>query len=153
MNASRQIFPISLVILEVMWGPLDSYRPVFPINPNNHSGRRLHKIMPGWFVVGNACPGIVDRASARGTPDPEHLAKVFQSVIARRYTLPVVVICGKVARETFQAISRPTEVRRVMFMPHPAARGFWSNAVDAIAKEGLADESLNGLTLTKEGWI
>jgi hypothetical protein len=144
--------PLSLVILEVMWGPANGARNLFQINPNNHSGRRLYKIMPGRFLVGDACPGIVSSAKERGIPSVDHLESVFDYAIGRGYTLPVVVIGGKIARETFEKMPVKPEIKRVMFIPHPAARAFWTKEIEALAKEGLADEKLNRLTLTKNGW-
>lgn len=147
------IIPLSIVILEVMWGAPDGARTLFQINPKNHSGRRLYKIMPGRFLVGDACPGIVASPNMRGVPSVEHLESVFDYAIGRGYTLPVVVIGGKIARATFEAMPHKPGIKRVMFMPHPAARAFWTKEIEAIAKEGLADESLTHKTLTKDGWI
>jgi hypothetical protein len=111
----------TVVVLEVMWGlPGDPRRRWFDINPLNHSGKRLIKLIGHTnFIVTNACPDVVWSARGRGTPD-----KKWLEANLRALDPDLLLVCGRVAGETFERhmVRGDTQVLR---LPHPAART-WS---------------------------
>lgn len=115
-----------VAVLAVQWGyPGDQVEPWFHINPINHSGRRLIKLVGhGGFKVTNACPDIVYRADQQGTPDPAWLRHNLRCLRP-----DVVLVCGSVAQATFERdmVGPRTKVFK---LPHPAART-WSKALIA----------------------
>lgn len=122
-----------VAVLEVMWGLRgDKQRRWFRINPFNHSGRRLISIVGhGNFIVTNACPDVVYRAQDRGTPSKKWLAANLGILQP-----DLVLVCGKVAQETFE----PAMVRdwcHIIELPHPAART-WSKRTIAKAKRDVS---------------
>lgn len=110
-----------VAILAVQWGyPGDKVLPWFRINPYNHSGARLIKLIGHRnFLVTNACSDIVYSASAKGAPDAEWLQRNLTLLAPE-----VVLVCGSVARATFRR-GMVGKAVRVLYMPHPAAR-MWS---------------------------
>lgn len=102
----------------------------FDINPNNHTGRWLHKWLRGFdeFKVTNACPQLVSSAKGRGKPCKEWVRENLQLLSP----FDVLLVCGKVAQETYSRLSAGNA--RVIEMPHPAAR-FWSNQGRKLAEE------------------
>lgn len=128
-----------VAILDTMWGGLEEAPPWFKINPNNHSGRRLYKIVgPDTFLlVTNACRECADNANGHGTPDPEWLAENLMKMNALR-PIDVLLVCGKVAQGTYMRVFAkhgPLFQTRVIEMPHPAARSWTKNMIaEAAAK-------------------
>jgi hypothetical protein len=121
-----------MVVLEVMWDwdnmtSEAGYEKVAPrhfrINPYNYTGRRLHWLLGhNQFLVTNACPDLVSSANGRGTPDPGWLKENL-----KKYPYDLLLICGRVAEKTFERCGyRPC--CRIITLPHPAARGYWSKA-------------------------
>lgn len=122
----------AVVLLEVMWdwrnvtgraGYKEQAPRSFRINPDNHSGRRLH----GWlkdypdFLVTNACPQLVAKATMRGIPDKAWTAENLRTL----GPFDLLLVCGAVAQATY---SRDDIGKaRVLELPHPAAR-FWNRA-------------------------
>jgi hypothetical protein len=111
-----------LAVLETMWGGSGKAPGIFRINPDNFTGRRLY-----WFLghkdlwVTNACRELVSNARLHGTPDPEWL-----STNLKRLSYDLLLVCGKVAQQTFEKCGvRPPG--RILLMPHPAART-WTRA-------------------------
>lgn len=128
----------AIVVLEVMWdweartssfGYAEQAPEYFRINPNNHTGSRLYDWLPGWNgLVTNACPELVSSATGRGKPSTTWLAKNLFDLYAQTQ-FELLLVCGKVAQDTYTKI-RGMEAYRVVYCPHPAARG-WT-------REGLA---------------
>jgi hypothetical protein len=116
----------TVVVLETMWGtPRDVAPGFFRINPENHSGRRLYKLLgERKFLVTNACKELVGGPNQHGTPDPEWLAHNLQ-----RLTFDLLLVCGKVAQRTYLASKYKPDVI-TLFTPHPAARS-WTNELIA----------------------
>jgi hypothetical protein len=113
-----------VAVLETMWGEREGRAPRwFKINPNNHSGRRLYKFVgsenKSRLVVTNACRELVISPTHHGKPDPEWLGENL-----RRLNPSVILICGNVAKETFDKACPMIwdGDAKVIYMPHPAAR-------------------------------
>jgi hypothetical protein len=119
-----------VAILAVQWGyPGDRVRPWFRINPYNHSGRRLIQIIGHTrFMVTNACPQLVCRASQQGTPDALWLQNNLSQLAPE-----LVLVCGKVAQATFKRDMVGPGVR-VLKLPHPAARTWTKRDIARWAK-------------------
>lgn len=129
-----------IAILETMW---DSRIPVlnvitrrapryFKINPDNHSGRRLYKLIgpDHQLLVTNACRELVRSASQHGKPDPEWL-KENLAMLAKEHPHRLILVCGKVAQQTFlKAAHELPGGTTAMMIPHPAAR-MWTAAMIA----------------------
>lgn len=127
-----------VALLESMWG-WGGYYDVgaeaprfFRINPDNHSGRRLYQLCGAHnFVVTNCCKTVQQSASDHGTPDIVWLKdNLFK---AQDDGMTVLLICGKIAKATFQRMKDvyPASVLyltpKCLFIDHPAARR-WSKA-------------------------
>lgn len=118
-----------LVILDTMWGTRGNAPHWFTINPQNHSGRRLYKLTgasEGHLWVTNACPQSVRSAKEHGTPSTIWLRESFAE-IPQRWRSGTLLVCGKVAQQTYDAMmaeGRPRFSHRgpVISMQHPAAR-------------------------------
>jgi hypothetical protein len=134
------------VVLEVMWGATRKTRAPrwYKINPHNHSGKRLIKLLGhDDFMVTNACPEYVTAANEKGIADPAWLRENL-----RQYNPDMVLVCGGVARRTFfRDMVRPGSI--IALLPHPAARG-WTKAGIAAAAKALALKQDATLTMTGE---
>jgi hypothetical protein len=119
-----------LAILDTMWGD-DGVAPHwFPINPDNHSGRRLYRLTGArdWDVwVANACPQQTSHARLHGTPSPAWLRSCFSRIKSPWQDSPLLV-CGKVAQATYDEMIAicgkhpPIHRGPVIRIMHPAAR-------------------------------
>lgn len=111
------------VVLAVQWGyPGDKPSKWFLINPRNHSGSRLIKLIGhSRFIVTNSCKELVYKANDKGKPDVAWLHGNLK-VLAP----DVVLVCGSVAQSTFDRamVSKDCVVLK---LPHPAART-WTKA-------------------------
>lgn len=152
-----------LCILETMWdweartsGAGFTEAPnFFCINPRNFSGRRLYRLTgeePGCLWCTNACWQLVNRPSQHGTPDPQRLQanldrwELFKAKVLEKRPEEThgVIVCGKVAQETFERLRNPPQMRTI-YMPHPANRTWTELAIQAAAfyiQEGTASISL-----------
>ena len=125
------------VVLETMWGTPGSAPGWFRINPQNHSGKRLFTLLgaPEVVWVTNCCREQVGHATHHGVPDVDWLIKNLKRVEFDR-----LLLCGKVAQETFARIGLDTaSVLRgatVFRLPHPAARN-WTKQLIQEWKEKL----------------
>ncbi len=124
-----------LVVLDTMWGHTtkDAER-WFPINPDNHSGRRLYRLTGCRFPhvwVTNACPQQTNHATKHGKPSPTWLWGSLWMLDGRAKDLPLLV-CGKVAQETFRLVVGHGHRGPVIRLKHPAART-WSEHDIAVA--------------------
>ena len=116
----------NIVILEVAWG---YGGPLFRINPRNFTGRRLYRFFgAASFLVTNACSTVVNSAREHAKPDPVTLRAVL-----RRANPSFVLVCGRVAAETFSA-DMVSASCVVMSCRHPAARTWTNEQMDAQAK-------------------
>lgn len=119
------------MVLESMWdwramtsGAGYAEAPAFfYIDPDNHSGKRLHYLLEGkHFIVTNACRELVASPSHHGTPNPQWLGHNLSSIDFKG-----LLVCGNVAWRTYRDCGftlRPS--CRVVKMKHPAART-WTN--------------------------
>lgn len=148
-----------VAILESMWdwrGMTSSagYQEApryFRINPENHSGRRLYKLIGpnAKLLVTEACRELVSNARQHGKPDPVWLGEnlrildgvggVFPSggvVPDGKWRIEVLLVCGKVAQRTFNQCGYTCKVARVIAIPHPAARRVWTKEfVESISRQ------------------
>lgn len=118
-----------VAILDTMWGGEGIAPGLFRINPQNHSGRRLYWLLGHEDLwVTNACPEYVEHSKVHGKPDPEWLAGNL-----RRIDFQLLLVCGSVAKKTldqairekfFKQESFLPETARIVYIPHPAARGW-----------------------------
>lgn len=132
-----------VAVLETMWdwrrmtsGAGYSEAPrYFRINPNNYSGKRLYKLVGpnSKLLVTNACRELVSGPQYHGKGDPNWLGenlRILDGITptegAEPASIEVLLVCGKVAQDTYRKCGYvPTEAR-VIEIPHPAARTFWT---------------------------
>lgn len=120
-----------VAVLETMWDwkaqtSSAGYKQAprfFRINPRNFSGRRLYKLVGpnAHLLVTESCRELVSAAHKHGTPDPEWLRENLLLL----EPFEVLLLCGKVAQQTFLRSEHPTAAR-IVEMPHPAARAYWT---------------------------
>ena len=128
---------LAVAVLEVMWdweartssaGYIDHAPTWFRINPHNHTGGRLYDWIGAKgehydeLLVTNACKELVDSAKGRGKPDPKWL----QENLLQLYPFDLLLVCGKVAKATYDFAYWKGKAR-IIETPHPAAR-LWSTA-------------------------
>jgi hypothetical protein len=131
--------PKIVAILDTMWDDRQmtsraGYREAcrsFRINPQNHSGRRLYRIVgsDADLHVTNACRELGTSANHHGKPDPDWLRENLE----RLMPFDVLLVCGKVAQATYARTG--FEFARVIEMPHPAARMWTYAMIDAAAAQ------------------
>lgn len=128
-----------VAILETMWdwrgqtssaGYAEAPR-FFRINPQNYSGRRLYKLIgsDALLLVTNACRELVTGPNQHGTPNPEWLAENLAEIEvnhAAAAPIDVLLVCGKIAQQTFKQSGYKLKNGRVIEIPHPAARAVWT---------------------------
>jgi len=109
----------------------------FRINPDNHSGRRLYRLVgTRSLLVTNCCRVVQRSAEHHGKPDPEWVKENLSYL--KHEGMDLLLVCGKVAQYTFgQIASMPTGatdgtaylsgvgVFKFYMIDHPAARR-WS---------------------------
>lgn len=126
-----------IAILEVMWdwrartsaaGFREQAPRWFDINPENFTGRRLHKWLHEFdeFKVTNACPELVSSAKGRGTPSKQWLHENLMAL----HPFNLLLVCGRVAQETYEAADALGA--RVIELPHPAARCWNRQGLDLV---------------------
>ena|ERR1700728_4767019 len=121
-----------VALLESMWGwrgysEKGDEIPYFRINPDNFSGRRLYNIVGDHnLLVTNSCRECQASANDHGIPDPEWVAQNLSFLEGQGMDL--LLICGKVARETY--LRSGFTFPKVLFMDHPAARRWTSQKLD-----------------------
>lgn len=135
-----------VAILETMWdwrgrtsgaGYCEAPR-YFRINPQNYSGKRLYKLVGpnARLLVTNACRELAKSAKDHGIPDPHWLAENLKIIngdiedpdenIKSTQRIDVLLVCGKVAQATYKNCGYTPAQARVIEMPHPAARVYWT---------------------------
>lgn len=127
-----------VALLESMWGwrghndPGEEATRFFRINPDNFSGRRLYRLCgDANLVVTNSCRIVQQSANHHGIPDVEWVKENLSR--AHSDGCDLFLICGKIAKETFEKTG--LQFPHVIFMDHPAARR-WTNAkMDEIAAQ------------------
>lgn len=99
-----------VALLESMWG-WGGYNDAgevapryFRINPDNHSGRRLYRLVGAHsLLVTNSCRIVQQSANHHGTADPEWVRENIGILNIDRMHL--LLVCGKVAQQTFRKIA------------------------------------------------
>lgn len=136
-----------VAILETMWdwrgmtsGAGYSEAPrFFRINAENYSGKRLYKLIgpDAKLLVTNACRELVTGPQHHGKGDPVWLEENLRTLDglgpmpegATPANIDVLLVCGKVAQATYLAQTYQCRWAKVLFMPHPAARSYWTKQV------------------------
>lgn len=147
---------LAVAVLEIMWdwraatssmGYGKGLAPrSYRINPNNFTGRRLYnwlgtteskikgsQLKYSELKVTNACPQLVNSASGRGIPDANWLRENLEIL----EPIKLLLVCGKVAQETFVKCCEPSPTflaARILFVPHPAARMWTSQALSTVRR-------------------
>lgn len=116
----------------------------FRINSENYSGKRLYKLVGpnARLLVTNACRELVTGPEKHGKGDPVWLGENLRTldgtgilpdgVVSAR--IEVLLVCGKVAQETYRRCGYTPSQARVIEIPHPAARMVWTREkIQAIA--------------------
>lgn len=102
----------------------------FRINPDNFSGRRLYRLCgEATLIVTNSCRVVQKSANHHGTPDPQWVKENITKAIEDGCNL--ILVCGRVAKETFAASG--VQFEHVIHMDHPAARRWTNEKLDSIA--------------------
>ena len=113
-----------LAVLDSMWGNPGKAPGLFRINPKNRTGSRLYYLLGHRDLwVTNACREQVGSADEHGRPDPEWLAENLRLI-----TFDLLLVCGKVAQQTYAKCGF-THTARELWFPHPAARGSWTKEI------------------------
>lgn len=111
--------------------------PYFNINPRNHSGKRLYRLIGDdhELLVTNACRELGRTANCHGKPSPGWLRGNLE-IIARKHPFSLLLVCGKVAQATFKECGfECAEGVSHMLIPHPAARMWTSAMINNVAAE------------------
>ena len=154
-----------VAILETMWdwrkmtsdaGYLQAPR-YFRINPQNHSGRRLYKLIggpQGRLLVTNACRELATSAKGHGKTDPVWLAEnlslldgaTLQAEGGRISGKPfdVLLVCGKVAQKCYRECGFTPAKAKVIEIPHPAARAYWTSQTIAETGQKIQEAMADG---------
>ena len=142
-----------VAILESMWdwrsmtsGAGYTQAPrYFRINPQNHSGKRLYRIVgDNNLLVTNCCKELVNGPNQHGKPDPVWLAHNLGRLEA--LGMDCLLVCGRVAELTYEqsgfaAFWHGPTIR----MMHPASRTWTNellNAYTAIIRRIAARKAL-----------
>jgi len=107
----------------------------FKINPQNHSGKRLYKLIgPGAkLLVTNACRELVNHANKHGTPDPVWLHENLNTIL-EKFPIDLILVCGKVAQKTYADIGYNFTPPVINIM-HPAARTWSKKLIEETQQE------------------
>lgn len=125
-----------VAVLETMWGDRVGRAPrYFKINPYNLSGKRLYRFVGpenvSRLVVTNCCRELVTSVKQHGKPDAHWLDENLE-----RLNPSVVLICGRVAQETFDETGRQyAGCHKVIYLPHPAARTWTKKSLRETARK------------------
>lgn len=127
-----------LALLESMWGwggynkPGEEAPRFFRINPDNFSGRRLHALCGNAnLLVTNSCRVVQRSANHHGDPDPQWVRENLEH--AQRDMCDLILICGAVAKATYQATG--LNYQNVLFIDHPAARRWTKEKIKSVAEQ------------------
>lgn len=119
-----------VALLESMWGwggynaPGEEAPRFFHINRDNFSGRRLYKLVGDNDLLVTNCCSIVQRsANHHGEPDLQWTRDNLR--MAGKFDL--LMVCGKVAKATFEQVREENPPYQILYMDHPAARR-WTQA-------------------------
>jgi hypothetical protein len=121
-----------LVILQNMYSGSgrDTKAPLlFKINPYNHSGKRLYKLIEDDFWVTNSS-SILSGGGAKSYSGID--VKFLQRAIDK-FDWDLIIICGNQAKKAFFMCEYLKEAR-LLFIPHPAARDFPNVLFDKIRR-------------------
>ena len=130
-----------IAILETMWDwrgmtSEAGYRQAprfFRINPQNHSGRRLYKLIGPHvrLLVTNACKELGGSADDHGVADPVWLRINLEEL--ERHGFDLLLVCGKVAQGAFKESGYQPRVK-TLEIPHPAARVWTKSYIAKITR-------------------
>ncbi len=114
-----------VALLDSMWGWAGHNIPgaeaprFFKINPRNFSGQRLYKLVGNQhLVVTNCCSVVQATANHHGEPDLEWT----RDNLCMALPFDLLLVCGRVAKETFEKVREPKPPYQIMWIDHPAAR-------------------------------
>lgn len=124
-----------IALLDSMWnwrGMTANAPRHFRIDPDNHSGRRLYKLIGTGcdLLVTNSCRELMPSANHHGKPDPAWVRENLELL----QPFDLLLVCGKVAQATYKASGYIT--LGVIIMPHPAAR-MWTKQMIAEYSEKI----------------
>ena len=144
-----------VALLDSMWGWGGYYNAgeeaprSFRINPENHSGSRLYRLCGNHFLlVTNCCRFVQYSAKDHGKPDAEWVRENL--IFLRKEKMDLLLLCGRVAQETFRQICQVPKLHEVGTMlitpeeplpftyfciDHPAARRWSKSKMDSTAQE------------------
>lgn len=126
--------PRVAALLDTMWGSRKARAPRwFRINPHNHSGRRLYKLV-GKEVdlrVTNCCPMMQTSARDHGTPDAAYVAENLR----RLEPFALLLVCGAVAQRTYAASGYNIGNAHLLTLKHPAARTWTKKELEDTARQ------------------
>lgn len=129
-----------VALLESMWGwggynePGEEAPRFFRINPDNFSGKRLYRLCgDATLLVTNSCRTVQQSANHHGTPDPKWVYENLSQAIKDGCDL--ILVCGRVAKETFKASG--VDFEGVIYMDHPAARRWTNEKLDEVTNQIL----------------
>lgn len=104
----------------------------FRINSENHTGKRLYKLIgpDNELLVTNCCKELGTSANSHGKPDVEWLSTNLW-LLSDWFDL--LLICGNVASKTYEQTGLKHE--RVITMLHPAARTWTKELIERMSIE------------------
>lgn len=116
---------IVVCILQNAWG--DRELPLLFIpNEENHSCKRLRKMVTGRLLFGNTTHVVTRSAKEKAETNEKHFLKVIREIDSLKEHLKCILVCGNQAQkifikhlEKFQEINTP-----YFFIRHPAARNW-----------------------------
>jgi hypothetical protein len=92
----------------------------FKINPKNHSGKRLYRLVGqdhvNRLIITNVCRELVTDPNHHGKPDPTYVA---ENLVILKPAL--ILVCGSIAQKAFEE-SGYVPMVPVITLLHPAAR-------------------------------
>jgi len=141
-----------VALLDSMWG-WGGYNDAgedapryFRINPDNHSGRRLYRLVGSRdLLVTNSCRVVQAHANSHGTPDPEWVRENL--LLLHKGGMDLLLVCGKIARYTFSQVCKipivPLEASGFMGIDHSSKERFRYLAIDHPAARRWSIDKLN----------
>ena len=126
-----------VAVLDTMWGSEEGKAArYFRINPENHSGKRLYKLVGprNHLVVTNACREMTNSSKKHGLPDSSWLEENLKR-LEKKSQIDVLLVCGKVALKAFENMLYMPKAKEILYLPHPAARNWSKKMLSKTAKK------------------
>jgi hypothetical protein len=119
-----------LVVLQNMYDYSNMERKaplLFRINPLNHSGKKLNKLIEDLFWVTNSS-SILSGTGARSKTgiDKEYLQRALNY-----YQYDIIIVGGNQAKKAFNLCDYKGKAN-ILFMPHPATRDMTNEFFDKL---------------------